>query len=99
MNVKQVLDSSRYSLTVEFTGAPHLITLVAGEIITLTKDSYGWSRKEFRISKLVLAKDGTIRVTAAEHTDQTYCLTAENTITNDSLLSSALPNTSNSQAF
>lgn len=99
MNVKQALDSSRYSLTVEFTGAPHLITLVAGEIITLTKDSYGWSRKEFRISKLVLAKDGTIRVTATEHTDQTYCLTAENTITNDSLLSSALPNTSNSQAF
>lgn len=99
INVKQALDSSRYSLNVEFTAAPHLITLVAGEIITLTKNSYGWDRKEFRISKLVLAKDGTIKVTATEHTDQTYCLTAENTITNDSLLSSALPNTSNSQAF
>jgi len=99
INVKQALDSSRYSLNVEFTAAPHLITLVAGEIITLTKYSYGWDRKEFRISKLVLAKDGTIKVTATEHTDQTYCLTAENTRNKDSLLSSALPNTSNSQAF
>ena len=99
MNVKQALDSSRYSLTVELTVVPHLITLVAGEIITLTKGSYEWDRKEFRISKIVLLKNGTIRITAEEHTDQTYCLTAENTITNDSLLSSALPNTSNSQAF
>ena len=71
-NIQQYLDESRYGLTVQFTMAPKGLLLVAGSIIEFTYPRFGYTSKPFRITNINFKKDGTVDITADEHTDDAY---------------------------
>jgi hypothetical protein len=71
-NIQQYLDESRYGLTVQFTMAPKGLLLVAGSIIEFTYPRFGYTSKPFRITNINFKNDGTVDITADEHTDDAY---------------------------
>lgn len=72
MNVEQRLNESRFSQGIQFTMSPKGLLLTAGSIIELTYPRFGYTSKEFRISNLNFKKDGTVDVSALEHSDTIY---------------------------
>lgn len=72
MGIKQYLDESRFGVTIKFKMAPRGLMLLAGSIIEITYDRFGYIDKEFRIENLNFAKDGTVDVIAREHNDSAY---------------------------
>jgi len=72
MNVEQALNRSRFGLEIQFTMAPKGLLLTAGSIIELTYPRFGYTAKEFRITNLNFKKDGTVDVSAKEHSDSIY---------------------------
>ena len=71
-NVNQMLDESRYGLTVSFKMMPKGLLLQPGSIIKLNYPRFGWLNKEFRISNLIMNTDCLISVTANEHNNNAY---------------------------
>ena len=71
-NVNQMLDESRYGLTVSFKMMPKGLLLQPGSIIKLNYPRFGWSNKEFRVSNLTMNTDCLISVTADEHNNNAY---------------------------
>ncbi len=63
---------SRYAIMVEFTASFSALDLVAGDVCTITHDTPSWHDKLFRIVKLRLNPDGTVRVSAKEYNALTY---------------------------
>ena len=72
MNIEQSLNESRFSQEISFTMSPKGLMLTAGSIIELTYPRFGYVSKEFRITNLNFKKDGTVDVTADEHSDSIY---------------------------
>ena len=77
INAEQYLDQSRFSRKINFVMGPKGVLLVAGSIIKLTYDRFGWVNKEFRISNLAYRPDCSVQVTAQEHSDDTYLVRAK----------------------
>ena len=73
-NINQMLDESRYGMTVSFKMAPKGYLLLPGSIIKLNYSRFGWVDKEFRIINLVVNTDCTINVTADEHNNDAYLI-------------------------
>ena len=74
INAKQYLNQSRYGLSINFTLGPRGALLLAGELIKITNDRFGWDEKLFRISNLTLKDNCLVQVTAEEHNDDAYLI-------------------------
>lgn len=74
INVRQALDSSRYSLDAQLTLGPEGILLVPGQIVTISYSRFNWNKKEFRINSMSLKKDGNVGLLLKEHSDSFYTL-------------------------
>lgn len=74
INVRQALDSSRYSLDAQLTLGPEGILLVPGQIVTISYPRFRWDKKEFRINSMSLKKDGNVGLLLKEHSDSFYTL-------------------------
>ena len=77
INAEQYLDQSRFSRKINFVIGPKGVLLLAGTIIKLYYERFGWVGKEFRISNLSYRPDCSVQVTAEEHSDDTYLVTAK----------------------
>ena len=77
INAKQYLDSSRHGLKINFTIAPKGVLLRAGDIIRLNYSRFGWSQKMFRIENLNFNENCLVQVTAKEHSDEGYLISAK----------------------
>ena len=77
INAEQYLDQSRFSRKINFVLGPKGVLLVAGSIIKLSYERFGWVNKEFRISNLSYRADCSVQVTAQEHNDDTYLVKAK----------------------
>ena len=75
-NIKQFLDESRNGLEIQFNTRPSGILLLAGEIIALTYERFGWDDKLWRITNLNFLENGQVAVTAEEHSDGAYIVNA-----------------------
>lgn len=74
INAKQYLNQSRYGLSINFTLGPRGALLLAGELIKITHDRFGWDEKLFRISNLTLKDNCLVQVTAEEHNDDAFLI-------------------------
>jgi len=74
MNIKQVLDESRYGLTINFTLDQKGYLLLAGDIIRLSYSRFGWENKFFRINSLNFQANGLVQVVAEEHNDTAFII-------------------------
>jgi len=77
INAEQYLDQSRFSRKINFVIGPRGVLLLAGNIITLSYPRFGWVNKQFRVSNLSYREDCSVQVTAQEHNDDTYIITAK----------------------
>ena len=77
INAEQYLDQSRFSRKINFVIGPKGVLLLAGNIIKLYYDRFGWVGKEFRVSNLSYRPDCSVQVTAEEHNNDTYIVTAK----------------------
>lgn len=75
-NIKQFLDESRNGLEIQFNTRPSGLLLLAGEIIALTYERFGWDDKLWRITNLNFLDNGQVAVTAEEHSDGAYIVNA-----------------------
>jgi len=73
-NINQMLDESRYGLTISFKMAPKGILLLPGSIIRLNYDRFGWVNKEFRIASLAAGTDCLVNITADEHNNDAFLI-------------------------
>lgn len=71
-NIKQFLDESRNGLQIQFTVRPSGLLLLAGEIVALSYERFGWNEKLWRITNLNFLSNGQVSVTADEHSDEAY---------------------------
>lgn len=83
INVKQALDSSRFSLDCAMTLAPECILLRPGDIVTVSYSPFSWVQKQFRIKFLTIKPDGLINVILREHDDAFYTLEWDGTTSAD----------------
>lgn len=74
MNVKQMLDESRYGLTAKFTIDSKGYLLQAGDIVRITYSRFGWENKYFRIESLNFSGKGLVQVVAKEHNDTAFVI-------------------------
>lgn len=74
LNIKQYLDASRAGITISFTTLPKASMLLAGEIIRITHEEFGFSNKPFRIVTLSIKANGLVDINAREHNDDSYIL-------------------------
>ena len=74
INIKQYLDTSRYGLDIDFTIDSKGYLLLAGTIIKLSYDRFGWVNKLFRIENLNFNTNGLVQVTASEHNDEAFLI-------------------------
>ena len=72
INAKQYLEQSRNGLKISFTMAPKGALLLAGEVISLNYSRFGWNQKQFRITNLSVNQNCLVKITAEEHSDDTY---------------------------
>ena len=77
INAEQYLDQSRFSRKINFVIGPKGVLLLAGNIIKLYYPRFGWEGKEFRVSNLSYRPDCSVQVTAEEHNNDTYLVTAK----------------------
>ena len=75
INVENYLKKSRYQMKVNFTLGPKGLLLVAGDVISLTYDKFGWSQKQFRIENLNFKPNCTVDISASEYNDSFYSIT------------------------
>ena len=73
-NINQMLDESRYGLTISFKMAPKGILLLPGSIIRLNYARFGWLNKEFRIASLGAGNDCLVNITADEHNNDAFLI-------------------------
>ena len=73
-NINQMLDESRYGLTVSFKMMPKGYLLLPGNIIQLNYPRFGWSNKLFRINTLAATSDCLVNITATEHNNAAYVI-------------------------
>ena len=73
-NINQMLDESRYGLTISFKMAPKGILLLPGSIIRLNYDRFGWVNKEFRIASIAAGTDCLVNITADEHNNDAFLI-------------------------
>ena len=73
-NINQMLDESRYGLTVSFKMMPKGYLLLPGNIIQLNYPRFGWSNKLFRINSLAATADCLVNLTATEHNNDAYVI-------------------------
>ena len=77
INAEQYLDQSRFSRKINFVIGAKGTLLLAGTIIKVSYERFGWVNKEFRISNLTHKPDCSVQITAEEHNDDTYIITAK----------------------
>ena len=77
INAEQYLDQSRFSRKINFVMGPKGVLLLAGTIVKISYERFGWVNKQFRISNLTYRPDCSVQVTAQEHNDDTYIVTAK----------------------
>jgi len=73
-NINQMLDESRYGLSVSFKMMPKGLLLLPGSIIRLNYPRFGWVNKEFRISSHITQSDCLVSITADEHNNSAYLI-------------------------
>ena len=73
-NINQMLDESRYGLSVSFKMMPKGLLLLPGSIIRLNYPRFGWVNKEFRISTHITQSDCLVSITADEHNNSAYLI-------------------------
>lgn len=73
-NIIQYLKESRYGLTISFTRDAKGYLSLAGKIIAINYDRFGWVDKPFRIETLTLQTNGLVAIVATEHNDDAYLI-------------------------
>ena len=73
-NINQMLDESRYGLTISFKMMPKGMLLLPGGIIRLNYPRFGWVNKEFRIASLATGNDCLVNITADEHNNDAFLI-------------------------
>ncbi len=75
VNIKQFLNESRNGLEIQFKVRPSVLSLQAGQIISLEYPRLKWNyEKLFRIININFLNDGTATITAIEHQDSAYLI-------------------------
>jgi len=75
VNIKQFLNESRNGLEIQFKVRPSVLSLQAGQIISLEYPRLKWNyEKLFRITNINFLNDGTATITAIEHQDSAYLI-------------------------
>ena len=77
INAEQYLVQSRSSKKISFRMGPKGNLLLAGTIIRLSYERFGWENKYFRISNLSFSADCLVTVTAMEHDDDSYIVSGK----------------------
>lgn len=68
------LIKSRFGLTVSFNMTPKGALLLAGKVIQVQHDRYGWVDKKFRIENITHNSDTTVDIVAKEYDDGFYVI-------------------------
>lgn len=74
INVKQLLDESRFGLKISFKIDQKGYLLTPGSLVELSYSRFNWENRLFRIDNLSYSSDGTVGVTAFEHNDDAYLI-------------------------
>ena len=69
------LKQSRYGITVKFTALPEGVRARAGNLITITHPTPGWTAKLFRVMTITVLDNDEIEITAREHDESVYTYT------------------------
>lgn len=68
------LVKSRYGLSISFNMTPKGALLLAGKVIQIQNDRYGWENKRFRIENITHNNDTSVDIVAKEYDDDFYVI-------------------------
>ena len=66
------LSSRRNGISIDFTATSEAMQCAVGDVVTITHPTPGWDGKEFRITRMSINFDGTVNISAREHTASVY---------------------------
>ena len=81
----RTLMRSRIQKIITFLATSEGYNVTAGDLISVTHSSVGFSSALFRVSQMVMGLDGTVTITAKEHNDSIYDQTVSKTFTPSTL--------------
>ncbi|MEO5364209.1 MAG: phage tail protein, partial [Magnetococcus sp. DMHC-8] len=68
----QVLNQSRYGVTVMWTAFPSGLRCEVGDVVSITHPTPGWNGKLFRVLSISLLDSGDVQLSAREYDPSTY---------------------------
>ena len=68
----QLLKQSRKDKSITFKTFFDSYDLQVGDVIDITHEAFGWTSKEFRITKMIVTPEGEIEISALEYDDLVY---------------------------
>lgn len=66
------LSSRRNGISIDFTATSEAMQCAVGDVVTITHPTPGWDGKDFRITRMSINFDGTVNISAREHTASVY---------------------------
>jgi len=66
------LSSRRNGISIDFTATSEAMQCAVGDVVTITHPTPGWDGKEFRVTRMSINFDGTVNISAREHTASVY---------------------------
>ena len=66
------LNQSREPIVCQFTALISGLTVEAGNVVSITHSTPGWSAKKFRVMKMQIKNDDEVIITAREYADEVY---------------------------
>ena len=72
INAEQYLIQSRFSRKINFRMAPKGALLLAGSVILVSYERFGWVDKAYRINNVRIDADCLVQITADEHSDDSF---------------------------
>lgn len=67
-----ILKKSRNSISCSFTATSEALQVSVGDIVAVTHSTPAWTAKTFRVVKLSITAEGTVKVDLIEHQDSIY---------------------------
>ena len=77
INAEQYLIQSRFSRKVNFKMDPKGALILAGSIVLISYERFGWVDKTFRVNNVRIDTDCLVQITADEHQDDAYKIDAK----------------------
>jgi len=66
------LSSRRNGISIDFKATSEAMECAVGDVVTVTHPTPGWDGKEFRVTRMSINFDGTVNISAREHTASVY---------------------------